>query len=185
MFYKPSGFFNFVTNIYVPMKDFRIELRWGIIFSLLTMILGFVEKMFLGWHDQYIEQQLGYHFIVLLILFFIVFYFGIREKRETYYKGKMTWKQGVVSGGMIAVIVAILSPLSVFFIYHYISPEYFTNMIEYQTGKEKFPMKQSQAEDFFSMGSYIILEVSTALSFGIGASSISALLLRRKDKKQN
>ncbi len=167
------------------MKDFRIELRWGIIFSLLTMILGFVEKMFLGWHDQHIDAQLGNHFIILLLLFMVVFYLGIREKRESYYNGALTWKQGIVSGGMIAVIVAFLSPLSVFFIYHYISPNYFVNMIDYQTHKEKFPMKLSQAKDFFSMGSYIILEISTALSFGIGVSAINALLLRRNDKKQD
>lgn len=165
------------------MKDFKIELRWGIIFSLLTMILGFVEKLFLGWHDQHIDTQLGSHFIVLLLLFFVVFYMGIREKRESYYQGKLTWRQGIISGGMIAVVVAILSPLSVFFIYHYASPNYFANMIDYQTQKNKFPMEPRQAKDFFSMSSYIILEVSTSLSFGIGVSAINALLLKKKGPK--
>lgn len=167
------------------MKDFRIELRWGIIFSLLTMILGFVEKMFLGWHDQHIDQQLGNHFLLLLTLFFIVFYLGIREKRNTYYKGKLTWKQGIVSGGAMAVIIAILSPLSVFFIYHYISPDYFNNMIDYQIHKENFPMPEQGARDFFSMSSYIILEISTDLSFGIGAAAILSLFLRTSKSKKS
>ena len=160
------------------MKDFRVELRWGLIFSLLTMILGFVEKMYLGWHDKHIDQQMGGHFLILLTLYVVVFYLGIREKRNYYYKNKMTWKEGIISGGMITVIVALLTPLSVFFIYHYASPDFFHNMIDYQTHKERFPMSRDNAEDFFNMGSYIILEISTAFSFGIGVSALLALFLR-------
>lgn len=166
------------------MKDFRTELRWGIIFSLVSMIWVYIEKNLLNWHDEHIAHQLGYHFIVTILLFFIFFYLGIKDKKKNYYKGRLTWKQGVVSGGMITVIIVLLSPLTVFFIYHYITPDYFEHMIAYQTGKELYPMEVAAARRSFNMTSFIINEVSTTFSFGIGISALLSLFLRT-GKKNN
>lgn len=165
------------------MKDFRLELRWGILFSLTIMIWMFIEKN-LGWHDEHIRHQLGNHFLVLLLIFIVIYYLGLREKRNNYYKGTMSWKQGLISGSMISVIIAILSPLTQYFIYHYISPDYFQNMINYQTGKSEYPMSVKSADLFFTMKSYLIQAVFTDLSFGIIISAMMALVLRKKPTKK-
>lgn len=166
------------------MKNFKIELRWGILFSLITMIWMFIEKNFLLWHDKYISNQYGAHFIALLIIFILVYYFALREKRRDYYRGKMSWKKGVFSGGLLTVIITVLSPFTVFFIYHYISPDYFHNMIEYQT-TESNNMTTKSAEMFFSMKSFMIQKIFTDLSFGIIIAVIIALFFRKRTQKES
>lgn len=166
------------------MKNFKIELRWAILFSLITAIWMFVEQRFLGWHDEHIGSQFGNHLIALVILFGIMYYFGIKEKREHYYKGEITWKRAFVSGMIISVFVALLSPLIEYFNYNYISPDYFDKMITYQTQKEKLPMSQENAQEIFNMKSFIFQGVFTSFSFGIFISAIVALFLRTDKKKK-
>lgn len=165
------------------MKNLRIELRWGILFSLALMIWMFVEKS-LGWHDEHISSQLGNHFMVLPVLYAIVYYFALREKRENYYKGIMSWQQGILCGGIVSAVVAILSPLTQYFIYHFISPDYFQNIIDYEMHKAHFPMSQKNAIDFFSMKSFIIQGVFFSLSMGIVVSAVLALFMRKKTEKK-
>lgn len=166
------------------MKNFRIELRWAILFSLVTAIWMFIEQRFLGWHDKHIGSQFENHLMALVIIFGVMFYFAIKEKRTHYYKGEITWKQAFVSGMIVSVFVAILSPLIEYFNYNYISPEYFDNMIAYQTQKESFPMSQESAEQIFNMKSFIFQGVFTSFSYGFIISLIVALFLRTDKKKK-
>ncbi|HLS31505.1 MAG TPA: DUF4199 domain-containing protein [Flavobacteriaceae bacterium] len=166
------------------MKNLRIELRWAILFSLITAIWMFIEHSFLGWHDKYIGSQFQNHFIVLIILFFVMYYYALKEKRKYDYNGKITWKQAFVSGMLISIFIAILSPLIEYFNYNYISPHYFDNMIAYQTQKESYPMSQEDAEQIFNMKSFIFQGVFTSFSFGIFISAIVALLIRTDKKKK-
>src|SRR5699024_1823475 len=116
------------------MKNYRIELRWAILFSFILMIWMTIENKFLGWHHKdFIGDQYRLHFFVILpIIYSIIYYIEIRNKRIKYYDGMITWKEGLISGAMMSVIITILSPLTQFFIYHYIAPDYFQNMIYYQ-----------------------------------------------------
>lgn len=159
------------------MKNFKIELRWGILFSLALMVWMLIEKN-LGWHDEYIGEQLGYHFISLPLLYALVYYFALREKRESYYKGVLSWQRGVVSGIVISAVVALLSPLTQYFIYHFISPDYFQNIIAYQA--DNTSMTQEGAEELFTMKFYIIQAIFSSLSMGIVISAILALFLKKK-----
>lgn len=163
------------------MKDFRIELRWAILFSFVTMLWMFAEYH-LGWHDKHIANQLGYHFIMVFLIYLIMYYNAVKSKRKNYYDGAITWKQALVSGGTISVLVAILSPMTEFFIYHYISPEYFQNMIAYQTAAEH--MSLESAENFFNMKSFIVQGIFTSLSMGFFVSLIVAFLAKRQPKEE-
>ncbi len=167
------------------MKDIRIELRWAILFSFVLMIWMLIEHS-LGWHQApKIAHQLGYHFIAQLVLYAAVYYVAIKQKRDKDYEGKITWKRALLSGAFISVIVALLSPLTQYFIYHYISPEYFSNMIAYQVNKAEFPMTEKAAQDFFSMKSFIIQGVFTSLSTGLIASALIGLAVRTKSAKKS
>lgn len=162
------------------MKDLKIEFRWGIIFSLVLMVWMAIEKNVLGWHNEYISGQLMNHFVVTILLYVIVFYLALRQKREHTYHGKISYKRVFLSGAIISVVIALLAPLSQFFIYHYISPHYFDNMIEYYTHKEKFAMTQEGAEKFFNMTSFIFSEAGIGLSLGFVVSAALGFVLRTK-----
>jgi uncharacterized membrane protein len=65
------------------MKNFRIELKWGIIFFLSGLLWMVLEKT-LGWHDRLLAQHamytLGYAPIAILI-----YVLALRnKKRKTY-----------------------------------------------------------------------------------------------------
>lgn len=164
------------------MRSLRIEIRWGLLFSLILMIWMFIEKN-IGWHDKYIGHQAGYHIIALAVIYILAYSRALMEKRDRYYNGFMSWKQGLISGVVISVIVAVLSPLTQFFIYHYISPDYFKNMIDYQVNQGS--MSEKNARTLYSMKFFIIQEIGIGLSLGIVISAIVALFIRtKKTKKQ-
>jgi hypothetical protein len=95
----------------------------------------------------------------------------------------MTWLQGFISGAVIGLVVAILSPLSQYVTHQFISPEYFPNVIEYtvKTGK----MSEEAAENYFNLKSYIIQSITGAVVMGVITSAVVSLFLKKKGKKSD
>ncbi|WP_350289640.1 DUF4199 domain-containing protein [uncultured Croceitalea sp.] len=158
------------------MKKFATEIKWGVIFTIAALLWMVFEKG-LGWHDENIDKQAIYtnFFAIIAIVIFII---ALREKRNKDLGGKMTWFQGVASGIIISVIVAILSPLSQYLTHEFISPDYFKNAIAYAV--ENKGMSQENAETFFSFKSYLIQSAFGALGMGTVTSAIIALFLKKK-----
>ncbi|WP_081209722.1 DUF4199 domain-containing protein [Salegentibacter sediminis] len=158
------------------MKNYAIEIKWGIIFFVVSLLWMFFEKA-MGWHDALISQHAMYtNFFGLLAI--AIYLFAIYDKRKNYFQGKMTWKQGFVSGIILSIVVAILSPLGQYITHEFITPDYFENAIAYST--ENSRMEQEDAEAYFNLQSYIIQSVSGALMMGVVTSAIVALILKRK-----
>lgn len=158
------------------MKNYAIEIKWGIIFFVVSLLWMFFEKA-MGWHDALISQHAIYtNFFGLLAI--AIYLFAIYDKRKNYFKGKMTWKQGFVSGIILSIVVAILSPLGQYITHEFITPDYFENAIAYSA--ENSRMEQEDAEAYFNLQSYIIQSVSGALMMGVVSSAIVALILKRK-----
>ncbi len=158
------------------MKKFAIEIKWAIIFSIATLLWIFMEKS-LGWHDELIAKQAIYtnFFAIVAIAIYVL---AIWDKRKNFFHGKMTWTQGFISGIILSAIVAILSPLVQYISTKIISPDYFTNAIDYAV--ENGRMSLESAEGFFNMKSYILQGFFTALGMGTVTSAIVALVLRKK-----
>lgn len=158
------------------MKKFGIEIKWGIIFSIILLLWMQMEKM-LGWHDELIEKHAIYtnFFAVVAVIVYVV---ALLDKRKNYYHGKMTWLQGFLSGLLIAVVVAILSPLTQYITSTIITPEYFPNVIEASVGSGK--MTQEQAENYFSLRNYMIQSAVGAIIMGAVTSAIVAIFVRKK-----
>jgi len=112
------------------------------------------------------------------IIAIAIFVFALLEKRNKDLGGKMTWVQGFVSGIIISVIVAMLSPLSQYVTHEYITPDYFQNAITHAV--ENAGMTQENAETYFNFNSYRIQAAFGALGSGIVTSAIVALFLRKK-----
>ncbi len=158
------------------MKKFAFEIKWGIIFAILLLLWMMLEKS-LGWHDELLEKHKIYtnFFALVAVAIYVV---ALLDKRKNYYHGKMTWLQGFLTGLGIAVVVALLSPLTQYITSVYITPEYFPNVIELSVEKEL--MTREQAEKYFSLQNYIIQSVIGALLMGAVTAAIVAVFTRKK-----
>lgn len=161
------------------MKNFRIEFKWGIIFSVFTLLWMYFEKS-MGWHDELIAKHAVYtNFIA--IPYIIIFVFALINKRDQYYKGVMSWKQGLISGTIISAIIAVLAPLVQYIVSYYVTPDYFENVIAYTV--ESGRMTQEGAEAYFNFNFYVIQAVFGSLAMGIVTSAIVAAFVKKKPKE--
>lgn len=157
------------------MQKYAHEIKWGLIFTAAALLWMVFEKA-MGWHGEKIEQH-----PVMTNLFAIVaiavFVFALLEKRKKL-GGVMSWKEGFISGLLISVVVAVLSPLSQWLTHAVISPEYFSNAIAYavESGKST----REEAGNFFNLRSYILQSAVGGLVMGALTSAIVALFVRRK-----
>lgn len=158
------------------MKNIGIEIKWGVIFILLTLAWMMLEKS-LGWHDVHIDQH-----AVLTNLFaipaIVIYVLAMRDKKKNYYHGQITYLQAFLSGLVVTIIVTILSPFAQYITLEYITPQYFTNIIAYSV--EKGELTQSDAENWFNLKSYMIQATIGALIMDLITSAIVAIFIKSK-----
>lgn len=158
------------------MKKIGIEIKWGILFVVIQLLWMFGERI-AGFHHENIEEHsLVTNFFALVAI--AVYVVALLDKRKNYFDGKMTWKQGFISGLIITAGVTILTPLSQYITSVIITPEYFRNMIAHvvSTGK----MTQEAAEANFNLQSYIIQSSIFAPVVGVITSAIVAIFTKKK-----
>lgn len=158
------------------MKKIKIEIKWAIIFVVMTLIWMFLEK-WAGLHDEHIDKHPIYtNFIAIPAI--AIYIFALLDKRKNFYKGAMTYKQGFITGLIITAIVTVLSPLTQYITSTIITPEYFPNMIRYsiETGK----MTQEAAEEYFNLKNYLLEVVIGTPVMGIVTTAIVAIFTRKK-----
>ncbi|MDN3724689.1 DUF4199 domain-containing protein [Aequorivita sp. SDUM287046] len=158
------------------MKKIYIEFKWAIIFTVALLCWMLFEKT-MGWHEEQIADHwwLTMFFAPIAIL---MYWLEMREKRRRAFEGKMTWLQGFLSGVILSVFVALLSPLAQFVTHNYVTPEYFNNVIEYSVTNEM--MSRTKANDYFNINNYMWQAAFGALGFGVLLSAVVAILVRRK-----
>ncbi len=158
------------------MKKFSTEIKWGVIFILVGLIWMVFEKL-MGWHDEHIQDH-GLYTNIFAIVAIGIYVLALREKRDRDYDGIMTWKQGLISGFLISIVVMLLTPLSQYITHYLISPDYFANAIN--TAVANKYNTQEEAEAFFNFKSYMMISTLSAPSFGVVTSAIVALVVRTK-----
>ncbi|UZD20980.1 DUF4199 domain-containing protein [Algoriphagus halophytocola] len=158
------------------MKNIRIEIKWALIFVLMMLAWMMMEKS-LGWHDEKISQHATLtNFVAIPAI--AVYVFALLDKKKNFYQGTMSYKQGFVSGLIITLIVALLSPVSQYITTTFITPGYFPNVIDYAV--ESGQMSQADAEAYFNLKSYVIQSVIGALVMGLVTSAIVAIFVKSK-----
>lgn len=160
------------------MKKFAIEIKWGIRYAFLWILWLFIEKSS-GYYDTKISDHALYSMLFTFIILF-VYYVSIKEKKNDFFKGIMTWKQGCVSGIVLTIVIAILTPFCQVIFHKAIAPEFFPNMIEYSISKGN---SAEMAKSYFNLSSYILQNIFGVLSLGVVISAIVALFLQTKVKK--
>lgn len=158
------------------MKKYQIEIKWGVIFFVISLLWMYFEK-FMGWHDVLIAKHAIYsNFFGLIAI--AIYFFAILDKRKNFFLGKMSWKQGFVSGVILSTVIALLSPIGQLITHHLISPDYFKNAIEHTVAIGA--MQREGAEAYFNLNSYIVQSIAGALMMGVVTAAIVALILRKK-----
>lgn len=158
------------------MKSFRFEIKWAVIFTVMSLAWMAFEKM-MGWHDQHIDKHATYtNFVAIPAI--AVYVLALLDKRKNHYGGHMSYAQGFMSGLVITAIVTLLSPLTQYITSTVITPEYFPNAIKHAVSTGS--MTQEAAEEYFSLKNYIIQGLIGAPVMGVITTLIVAIFTRKK-----
>lgn len=158
------------------MINYRIELKWGLLFVGM-MLLWMLGERLVGLHDTLIAHHPTWTNLVAIpsILLYVL---GLQDKRDNFYGGKMSWSQGFTSGLIITAVVAVLTPLSQWITSTIITPDFFSNAIAY--GVKEGMTTQAEGKAFFNLQNYIIMGAIGAVVMGVMTSAIVALFVRQK-----
>jgi hypothetical protein len=158
------------------MSKYKIEVKWAVIFVLMTLAWMVLEKL-AGLHDENIDMHPVYtNFIAIPAI--IIYVLALLDKRKNYYSGAMTYKQGFITGLIITAIITILSPLTQYIISTFITPDYFSNAIGYAVSEGI--MTKEEAEGYFNLSNYIVQVLIGTPIMGIITTAIVAIFTRKK-----
>lgn len=131
----------------------------------------------LGWHDEKIADHATYTnlFAIPAIAIYIL---ALLDKKKNYYHGRMTYKKGFLSGLIITLIVALFGPVTQYITNTLITPEYFSNVINYAVSSGK--MTQSDAGAYYNLKSYMVQSVIGAAIMGVITSAVVALFTQSR-----
>ena len=158
------------------MEKFKIEFKWAILFSISSLIWMYFEKI-MGWHTEKVKFQPIYTMLFGFIAI-IIYACALINKKKTYFNNEMDWKQGFLSGAILSLIIAAFTPIVQFISYEYISPDFFTNMINYKIQKTQMPLED--AKKYFTLSNYIYMNTFSSLSYGIVISAIISFFIKSK-----
>ena len=156
------------------MKKYKIEVKWSLIFIVAFLVWMGIENV-AGLHTEHIDKHM-YYTNLFGVVAIIVYTLALIDKRRNFYNGRMSWKQGFISGLIITIIVVVISPLTQLIVHKIIAPSYFENAIEYGVGLGKDP---ETLEGYFNLRSYILQSLFGTLSLGIVTSAVVALFVKR------
>ncbi len=166
-----------VTKQTKQMKNINIEAKWAVLFALMALAWMALEK-FAGLHSQYLEYHmyLTNLFAIPAILFMVL---ALKDKKKNYYHGQMTYKQGFVSGLLLSLFIALLSPLTQWITTYVISPEYFPNVIKLSVEMGHYNTV-ADAEAYFNYQNYAIQSTIFGFVFGVVTTAIAMIFIRTK-----
>ncbi|MDN7124011.1 DUF4199 domain-containing protein [Pseudidiomarina terrestris] len=154
------------------------ELKWGVLFSGAILVWLLIERL-TGLHDEHIEYH-AYFTNLFAVVAVVIYVLALRDKRASLPNQEMRWIEGFLSGVIIAVVVAALSPLLQIIAHYLISPDFFANMQAYTINEGL--MEPAAAREYFSLESYIIQSVIGALLMGAATAAVVAFFLRTRDR---
>ncbi len=161
------------------MKNIKLEIKWAVIFTVMALLWMVLEKLS-GLHGKYID----YH-LYLTNLFAIpaiwVMVLALKDKKKNFYNGNMNYKQGLISGIIISVFIALISPLSQWIVSYVITPEYFPNVIK-RSVELGYYKTAAEAEANFNYPNYVRQGAIGALVMGIVTTAIAMIFIRTKNK---
>jgi len=158
------------------MNKFKLEIKWALFFTIMSLLWMLLERL-LGLHDVHIEKHAIYtNFIAIPSI--LIYVLALFDKRKNYFKGTLSYKQGFICGLIITFIITLLVPLSQYITSTIITPNYFSNAINYAVENEL--MSKDDAMQFFNLKNYIIQGLIGAPIMGFLTTAIVAIFTRKK-----
>lgn len=161
------------------MKRIKIEIKWAVIFMIMTLLWMLLEKL-TGLHGKYIDYQY-YLTNLFAIPAILVMVLALKDKKKNYFHGYMTYSQGLIAGIIISLFIALLSPLTQWITSYVITPEYFPNVIK-RSVELGYYENAAEAEAQFNYRSYAINSTVFSFVFGLATTAIAMIFLRSKKK---
>lgn len=161
------------------MEKVKIEIKWAVIFSVAGLLWMVLEKLS-GLHGKYIDYHL-YLTNIFAIPAIWIFVLALKDKKKNFYKGEMSYSQGLISGIILTVIITLFSPLAQWITSYVITPEYFPNVIK-RSVEIGYYKTLAEAEAQFNYKNYAIQGAFGALIMGILTTAIVMIFVRTKNK---
>lgn len=161
------------------MENIKIEAKWAIIFTVVMLLWMVLEKL-MGLHGKHIQYHM-YLTNLFAIPAIVIMVLALRDKKQNFYGGQMSYVQGLISGLILSAFIALLSPLSQWITSFVITPEYFPNVIEYSLETGYFKTIE-EAKAMFNYKNYAMQGIFGALIMGILTTVIAMIFIRTKNK---
>jgi hypothetical protein len=164
------------------MKNIKTEIKWSVIFSIVALLWMVLEKLS-GLHGKYIDYHL---FLTNLFAIpaIVVMVMALKDKKKFFYRGNMSYMQGLISGIFLSLFIALLSPLTQWITSYVITPEYFPNVIK-RSVELGYYKTMVEAKANFNYQNYAIQGFIGALIMGIVTTAIAMIFIRTKTRRIN
>ncbi len=162
------------------MKKIKTEIKWALIFSIVSLLWMVLEKL-CGLHGTYIDYHL-YLTNLFAIPAIIMMVMALKEKKKIHYSGNMTYLQGLISGTILSLFIALLSPLIQWITSYVITPEYFPNVIK-RSVELGYYKTTAEAEAYFNYANYAQQGLIWGFIMGLITTAIAMIFIRTKNKQ--
>lgn len=156
-------------------RKFKIEIKFGLVIGLLTVIWLLGEYSTGLHHDHHDLFLLVTNFVFVIPLAGL--YLGISSKRKNDYDQYLSLGQGFITGSMISTIYAFIAGIGQFLYHTIINPHYFDLMI---TRSQEHGVSAEEATQYFNTTNYTISVVISYFVVGLLASLLYSVILKRK-----
>ncbi|WP_339610034.1 DUF4199 domain-containing protein [uncultured Planktosalinus sp.] len=160
------------------MKSIQIEIKWALIFTVVALLWMVLEKL-VGLHDTYIDYHM-YLTNLFAIPAIVMMVLALKDKKKHFYDGVMSYKQGLKSGILLSIFIAVLSPLAQWITTYVITPEYFPNVIQ-RSVELGYYATTADAEAQFNFQNYAIQGAFGAVVMGFITTAIAMIFIRSKN----
>jgi len=152
----------------------------AVIFSVMALVWMLLEKLS-GLHGKYIDYH---HYLTNLFVIpaIIVIVMALKNKKKTFYGGQMSYKQGLISGIILSVLIALFSPLTQWITSFVITPEYFPIVVK-RSVELGYYKTTADAEAQFNYKNYAVQGFIGALGMGIVTTAIAMIFIRTRPNK--
>jgi hypothetical protein len=161
------------------MISIKTEIKWAILFSVMTLIWMLLEKLS-GLHSQYIDYHLYLTNLYAIPAIWLMV-LALKEKKRIAYNGQINYLQGLKSGIVLSIFIALLSPLTQWITSYVITPEYFPNVIKRSVEIGYFKTT-AEAEANFNYANYAKQGAIAAFVMGLITTAIAMVFIRTKSK---
>jgi len=147
----------------------------------MTLLWMLLEKLS-GLHGKYIDYQM-YLTNLYAIPAIVIMTLALKDKKKTFFGGTITYKQGLISGAILSVFIALLSPLTQWITTYVISPEYFPNVIK-RSVELGYYKTTAEAAANFNYQNFAIQGLIGAFIMGVITTAVVMIFLRSKKQTE-